>query len=105
MMSICCKEGLKIPPDVLSQLIVSANQDVRQTLNLLSLWAADTRLLDGDQLRKDAKNVKRDLKLVRLSLSILFPLYDFSSLSLSIPFRIEINLFNEHWCRVVAALK
>ncbi|XP_053601223.1 replication factor C subunit 1 [Plodia interpunctella] len=63
MMSICCKEGLKIPPDVLSQLIVSANQDVRQTLNLLSLWAADTRLLDGDQLRKDAKNVKRDLKL------------------------------------------
>ncbi|XP_060810541.1 replication factor C subunit 1 isoform X2 [Amyelois transitella] len=63
MMSICCKEGIKVPPDVLTQLIVAANQDVRQTLNLLSLWASDPELMDGDNLRRDAKNIKRDLKL------------------------------------------
>ncbi|KAG6458394.1 hypothetical protein O3G_MSEX010845 [Manduca sexta] len=63
MMSICFKEGLKVAPDVLSQLIVAANQDVRQTLNLLSMWAVDPDLADTDRLRKDTKTVKKDIKL------------------------------------------
>ncbi|XP_028157701.1 replication factor C subunit 1 isoform X2 [Ostrinia furnacalis] len=62
MMSICFKEGLKIPPDALSQLIVAANQDVRQTLHLLSMWAADPDA-DPDKLRKDATSVRKDVKL------------------------------------------
>ncbi|KAL0895357.1 hypothetical protein ABMA27_011491 [Loxostege sticticalis] len=62
MMSICFKEGLKIPPDAISQLIVAANQDVRQTLHLLSMWAAEPDT-DPDKLRKDATSVRKDVKL------------------------------------------
>lgn len=64
MRSICCKENIKVPPDVLGQLIVSANQDVRQTLNLLSMWAVDPTLMDSDKLSKDASITKKDVKLV-----------------------------------------
>ncbi|XP_059049083.1 replication factor C subunit 1 [Achroia grisella] len=63
MRSICFKEELKIPQDVLEQLIVAANQDVRQTLNLLSMWAVDKDLTDTERLKKDAKNIKKDIKL------------------------------------------
>ncbi|CAB3245403.1 unnamed protein product [Arctia plantaginis] len=63
MMSICFKEDIKLPSDVLSQLIVSANQDVRQTLNLLSMWAVDPTRTDADRLRKDAQTTKKDVKL------------------------------------------
>ncbi|CAH0747063.1 unnamed protein product [Diatraea saccharalis] len=40
MMSICFKEGVKVPPAALSQVIEAAERDVRQTLHLLSVWAA-----------------------------------------------------------------
>uniref|UniRef100_A0A2A4JBC5 Replication factor C subunit 1 n=1 Tax=Heliothis virescens TaxID=7102 RepID=A0A2A4JBC5_HELVI len=63
MLSICFKEGIKVPADVLTQLIVSANQDVRQTLNLLSMWAVDPNRDDVDKLRKDAQTVRKDIKL------------------------------------------
>lgn len=63
MMSICFKESVKIPPDALSQLIMSANQDVRQTLNLLSMWAIEPKLADAERLKKDAKVTKKDIKL------------------------------------------
>ncbi|CAK1600261.1 unnamed protein product [Parnassius mnemosyne] len=63
MMSICFKEGIKIPPDVLAQLITAAGQDVRQTLHLMSVWAIDPKLADAERLRNEAKNIKRDIKL------------------------------------------
>ncbi|CAH0600208.1 unnamed protein product [Chrysodeixis includens] len=62
MMSICCKEGLRVPADALSQLITSASHDVRQTLNLLSLWAARAAG-EPDDLRADAKVARKDIKL------------------------------------------
>uniref|UniRef100_A0A0A9XI57 Activator 1 large subunit n=2 Tax=Lygus hesperus TaxID=30085 RepID=A0A0A9XI57_LYGHE len=40
MMSICFKEGLKIKPDVLNNIIASTNQDIRLVLNHLSMLAA-----------------------------------------------------------------
>ncbi|KAJ2943982.1 hypothetical protein O0L34_g8305 [Tuta absoluta] len=70
MMSVCCKEGVKIPPDALSQLIVAANQDVRQTLNLLSMWAIDPTLMDAEKLKKDAQGGFKDLKLTLNLLSM-----------------------------------
>ncbi|XP_046972816.1 replication factor C subunit 1 [Vanessa cardui] len=39
MMSVCFREGLKLPGDALTQLIASARQDVRQTLHRLALLA------------------------------------------------------------------
>ncbi|XP_061721064.1 replication factor C subunit 1 [Cydia pomonella] len=63
MMSVCCKEGIKVPGEALSQLIVAANQDVRQTLNLLSMWAVDRGRADADRLARDASQTKKDIKL------------------------------------------
>ena len=63
MMSVCFKEGLKVPAVVLSQLIISAGQDVRQTLHSLSLWSADSQI-DPDKLSKETERVKKDVKMV-----------------------------------------
>ncbi|XP_063546377.1 replication factor C subunit 1 [Cydia strobilella] len=63
MMSVCCKEGIKVSGEALSQLIVAANQDVRQTLNLLSMWAVDRGRADADTLVRDASQTKKDIKL------------------------------------------
>lgn len=70
MMSVCCKEGIKVPSETLAQLIVAANQDVRQTLNLLSMWTADPARAGPDDLRRDAAQTKKDIKLVTTSLII-----------------------------------
>jgi len=40
MMSICFKEKLKISPDTLSSIIASTDNDIRLTLNHLSVVAA-----------------------------------------------------------------
>lgn len=40
MMSVCFKEKLKIPPDTLSSIIASTDNDIRLTLNHLSVVAA-----------------------------------------------------------------
>lgn len=39
-MSICFKEKLKIPPETLSSIIASTDNDIRLTLNHLSVVAA-----------------------------------------------------------------
>ncbi|XP_072935597.1 replication factor C subunit 1 [Epargyreus clarus] len=63
MLSICFKEGVKVPPDVVAQLAVAAGQDVRQTLHMLSVWAADSSLADADRLRDEARRVRKDIKM------------------------------------------
>ena len=40
IMSMTFKEGLKIPPAALNDIIVAANQDIRQ-VNCLSKWLFD----------------------------------------------------------------
>lgn len=42
MMSICFKEGLKVKPEVLTDIIVNTNQDIRLILNHLSMLAAQS---------------------------------------------------------------
>ena len=60
MMSILFKEGVKIPPKTVEEIIQATNNDVRQTLNSLSLIGANPNA-DGSGLRND--NGKKDLKL------------------------------------------
>lgn len=64
MLSICYKEGVKIPPNSLSELIIGASQDVRQILNLLSMWSADEKVMSADSVSRDSKNSKKDIKMV-----------------------------------------
>lgn len=60
VMSILFKEGVKIPPKTIEEVIQATNQDVRQTLNSLSLISAKPDA-DGSGLRND--NGKKDLRL------------------------------------------
>lgn len=61
MMSILCKEGVKIPPKTIEEIIQATNNDVRQTLNSLSLISANPNPEGSGGLRND--NGKKDLRL------------------------------------------
>ncbi|KAK9505710.1 hypothetical protein O3M35_009700 [Rhynocoris fuscipes] len=55
MLSICYKENLKVKPEVLTEIISSTNQDIRLTLNHLSMLASK---------KEQSMNItQRDLKL------------------------------------------
>lgn len=60
VMSILFKEGVKMPTKTIEEIIQATNNDVRQTLNSLSLISANPNA-EGSGLRND--NGKKDLKL------------------------------------------
>lgn len=60
VMSILFKEGVKIPPKTIEEIIQATNHDVRQTLNSLSLISVKPNTT-GSGLRND--NGKKDLRL------------------------------------------
>ena len=47
MMSICFKEGLKIAAPAVQNIIRACNQDIRQTINTLSMMASNNKDSDG----------------------------------------------------------
>ncbi|XP_061438963.1 replication factor C subunit 1 isoform X2 [Rhineura floridana] len=63
MMSIAFKEGLKIPPPAMNEIILAANQDIRQVLHNLSMWCARNKTLTYDGIKEDASKAKKDIKL------------------------------------------
>ncbi|XP_016061994.1 PREDICTED: replication factor C subunit 1 isoform X2 [Miniopterus natalensis] len=63
MMSIAFKEGLKIPPPAMNEIILGANQDIRQVLHNLSMWCAQSKALTYDQARADSQRAKKDIRL------------------------------------------
>uniref|UniRef100_A0A8C2FX74 Replication factor C subunit 1 n=1 Tax=Cyprinus carpio TaxID=7962 RepID=A0A8C2FX74_CYPCA len=63
VMSIAFKEGLKIPPPALNEVILASNQDIRQVLHNLSMWSAKDKVMTYDQAKADANNAKKDMKL------------------------------------------
>ncbi|KAM6220875.1 replication factor C subunit 1 [Rhynchocyon petersi] len=63
MMSIAFKEGLKIPPPAMNEIILGANQDIRQVLHNLSMWCAQSKALTYDQAKADSNRAKKDIKL------------------------------------------
>ncbi|XP_023558535.1 replication factor C subunit 1 [Octodon degus] len=63
MMSIAFKEGLKIPPPAMNEIILGANQDIRQVLHNLSMWCAQSKALTYDQAKADSRRAKKDIKL------------------------------------------
>ncbi|XP_071943755.1 replication factor C subunit 1-like [Antedon mediterranea] len=63
MMSVACKEGIKIPPQSMDEIIIASNQDIRQVLHNLSMWTAGQKSLSQEQLSSDANNAKKDMKL------------------------------------------
>ncbi|XP_073093831.1 replication factor C subunit 1 [Manis javanica] len=63
MMSIAFKEGLKIPPPALNEIILGANQDIRQVLHNLSMWCVRSKALTYDQAKADSHRARKDIKL------------------------------------------
>uniref|UniRef100_A0A8B9C5V6 Replication factor C subunit 1 n=1 Tax=Anser brachyrhynchus TaxID=132585 RepID=A0A8B9C5V6_9AVES len=63
MMSIAFKEGLKIPPPAMHEIILAANQDIRQVLHNLNMWCAKDKSLTYDEAKTDAGRAKKDIKL------------------------------------------
>lgn len=63
MMSVAFKEGLKIPPPAMNEVILGANQDIRQVLHNLSMWCASSKALTYDEAKSSAKNARKDIKM------------------------------------------
>ncbi|KAA0722360.1 Replication factor C subunit 1 A1-P145 [Triplophysa tibetana] len=63
VMSIAFKEGLKIPPPAVNEIILASNQDIRQVLHNLSMWSAKDKVMTYDGVKADANNAKKDMKL------------------------------------------
>ena len=53
--TICYREGLKIPPQVLDGLIQGTHADIRQVINMLSTVKLDNQNLDFDQGKEMSK--------------------------------------------------
>ncbi|WAR17961.1 RFC1-like protein [Mya arenaria] len=63
VMSIAFKEGLTIPPPAVNEIILAANQDMRQVLHNLSMWTAADKAVTYDQVKLDSKQAHKDIKL------------------------------------------
>lgn len=63
MMSICFKENIKVTPQVMTDIITNSNQDIRATLNQLSMLSAQGQ---SSSVQSEAKNVKLVSKVILL---------------------------------------
>nr|CDI54202.1 related to replication factor C protein [Melanopsichium pennsylvanicum 4] len=62
MLSIAFKEKLKIPGEVMAQLIEAAQSDIRSVINMLSTWKLSNDTMDFDQSKSlGAENAKPGL--------------------------------------------
>jgi replication factor C subunit 1 len=64
MMSICFKEGIKVPSEALNDTITGANHDIRQVLHHLSLWSVKDKQLSVENVKEESQKAKKDIKLV-----------------------------------------
>jgi replication factor C subunit 1 len=55
IMTICHREGLKMPPQVVNALIEGSGKDIRQIINMLSTAKLDQTTMDFDQSKAMAK--------------------------------------------------
>ncbi|KAK3397407.1 replication factor RFC1 C terminal domain-containing protein [Sordaria brevicollis] len=55
IMTICHREGLKIPPPVVNALIEGSGKDIRQIINMISTAKLDQTTMDFDQSKQMSK--------------------------------------------------
>ncbi|TVY69924.1 Replication factor C subunit 1 [Fusarium oxysporum f. sp. cubense] len=55
VMTICHREGLKLPPSVVDALIEGSNKDIRQIINMISTAKLDQTSMDFDQSKAMSK--------------------------------------------------
>lgn len=94
-MSICYKEGIKIHPEALNDIITGANHDIRQVLHHLSMWSVKDKHLSTERAKEESQKAKKDIKLVGLFLSLKLPsmfIYAFDQLIYGPKFLKNIHL-------------
>ncbi|KAK3315346.1 replication factor RFC1 C terminal domain-containing protein [Apodospora peruviana] len=55
IMTICHREGLRLPPQVVNALIEGSNKDIRQIINMISTAKLDQTVMDFDQSKAMTK--------------------------------------------------
>ncbi|KAK3946435.1 replication factor C subunit 1 [Diplogelasinospora grovesii] len=55
IMTICHREGLKLPPQVVNQIIEGSNKDIRQIINMISTAKLDLGTMDYEQSKAMTK--------------------------------------------------
>lgn len=63
IMTICYREQLKIPPNVINALIEGSNADIRQIINMLSTAKLDQEAMDFDSGKKMSKSWEKHIVL------------------------------------------
>ncbi|GBN03869.1 Replication factor C subunit 1, partial [Araneus ventricosus] len=63
MMSIAFKENIQVAPNVLQDVIVAANQDIRQVLHNMSMWSARSKALSTEQTKSDIGKGTKHIKM------------------------------------------
>lgn len=64
LMTICFKEGVKISTELLDQIIVGSNNDIRQCLYNLSMWSSNNKNLSSNKdPQKDIENASKDIRM------------------------------------------
>ena len=63
-MSICFKEGIKIKPEAIDDMIRGTDFDIRQIINNLSVVAAKEKNVSWEGAKKDASASKKDVRMV-----------------------------------------
>jgi len=67
MMSIAFREGMKIPPNAIDQLVAGSQSDIRQIINMLSTWKignsqeGPSKTMDFDQARQLTSENEKDV--------------------------------------------
>lgn len=61
IMTICYREQLKIPPNVINALIEGSNADIRQIINMLSTAKLDQEAMDFDSGKKMSKSWEKHI--------------------------------------------
>ncbi|KAK0634975.1 replication factor RFC1 C terminal domain-containing protein [Bombardia bombarda] len=56
IMTICHREGMKLPPQVVNALIEGSNKDIRQIINMISTAKLDQQAMDFDQSKAMSKS-------------------------------------------------
>nr|CAH7722829.1 unnamed protein product [Callosobruchus chinensis] len=59
MLSVCFKEGIKISPKALLEIITGTGCDIRQTLNHLTMWSAAEKNVSFETAQKESEGSKK----------------------------------------------
>ncbi|GAB1600582.1 replication factor C subunit 1-like [Argonauta hians] len=63
MMTLAFKEGLKISPPALNEIILASNHDIRQVIHNLFMWSSSDKNISYDEAKSNSDMAKKDIKL------------------------------------------